>query len=268
MDNQQLITETKNYRKEKVSKKRIIGSISAVLALCIAIAAFWFLHSHKYGKWEIIKEATRTENGEIAGKCFCGKKEQRVIYAGSQGLSYEVISKDTCKISGIGTCKDSELVISNFYDGYEVISIREYSFMRCKDFTSLYIPDSVKTIEQGAFAFCTELRSVDIPDSVTSIDLLAFNACDNLKSVNIGDGVKSIGEQAFSACNNLTDLTIGKNVKTIWKGAFENCRNLTSVTYNGTVSEWGKIDKGNYWNNYTVYCTDGTVFANGQVVYN
>ena len=49
----------------------------------------------------------------------------------------------------------------------------------------------------------------------------------------------------------------------IGDNAFNSCESLIQITYNGTVSEWMEINKGNNWIDedavVTVYCTDTTI---------
>ena len=167
-----------------------------------------------------------------------------------------------------------------------VTSIGDYAFDSCDALTSVTIPDSVTSIGQSAFAHCTSLTSVTIPDSVTSIRYEAFRNCTSLTSVTIPDGVTSIGNYAFYNCTSLTSVIIPSSVTSIGREAFHNCSSLasvtipdgvtsigyrafedctslTSVTFNGTMAEWGAVDKDPRWHNYCpfseVVCSDGSV---------
>ena len=85
-------------------------------------------------------------------------------------LSYKVNADNlTCTITGIGTCKDTDIRIPETIDGYRVTSIGEYAFRGCTSLTSIVIPDGVTSIGKYAFWNCTSLTSIVIPDGVTSI---------------------------------------------------------------------------------------------------
>ncbi len=75
-------------------------------------------------------------------------------------------------------------------------------------------------------------------------------------------GTKAIFDSAFTGCRDLTSITIPDSVTSIGINAFMGCGNLTSITFNGTVEEWGAIEKGERWNLYVrateVVCSNGT----------
>ena len=88
----------------------------------------------------------------------------------SEGLAFTLSDDESYYIvSGIGDCKDTDIVIPNKYKNLPVTEIGARAFYDCPSLTSVIIPDSVTTIGAGAFSFCKSLTSVTIPDSVTSI---------------------------------------------------------------------------------------------------
>lgn len=144
-----------------------------------------------------------------------------------------------------------------------VTEIGESAFVACYNLTELQIPDSVTRIGDNALIDCYSLTSITIPDSVTDLGEGVF-CFGSLETVHIGDGIKELKYQVFGRNYYLTTVYIGSNVKYIDKYAFEYCERITSIYYNGTIEQWNSIEKYDWdvdfvSNNYTVYCTDGTI---------
>ena len=159
----------------------------------------------------------------------------------SQGLAFNKLDDGTYAVSGIGTCKDTELVIPpTTPEEGRVTAIKNWAFRGCSSLTSVTIPNSVTSIGGEAFWGCSGLTSVTIPNSVTTIGKGAFSGCDGLTSVTISNSVTTIGEYAFWSCSGLTSVTIPNSVTTIGEGAFSFCRSLTSVTIPNSVTTIGK----------------------------
>lgn len=139
----------------------------------------------------------------------------------------------TCSVTGIGKCKDTELVIPDVSpDGDRVTGIGDNAFFICTKLTSVTIPDSVTSIGENAFAKCFNLTSATIPNGVTSIGNSAFEECGALESVYIPNSVTSIGENAFRSCTDLTKISIGSGVTSIGIQAFGDCTKVEEIYYN------------------------------------
>ena len=219
----------------------------------------------------------------VDGVCKnCGQEIQP-----SEGLKYTLNSDgESYRVSGIGSCTDTDIVIPSIYNGKPVTRIGDYAFWDCSSLTSIKIPNSVTSIGDDAFYDCRGLTSVNIPDSVTSIGAYAFLGCSSLTdieipngvtgigrsafcrcsslmSIEIPDSVTSIGDYAFELCSSLTSITIGNSVTRLTPYEFSYCRSLTSINFKGTKAQWNAIIKGDHWNyntgSYTIYCTDGTI---------
>ena len=158
----------------------------------------------------------------------------------SFGLAYSV-NKDgkTCTITGVGTCADSNVVIPKTIDGYSVTDIGFQAFLKCKNITSIVIPDSVTSIGDTAFSGCDNLTNIVIPNSVTNIGDYAFSVCKSLTSITIPNRITSIGKSTFSGCYNLANIIIPDSVTNINKSAFYYCTNLTNITIPDSVINIG-----------------------------
>jgi hypothetical protein len=142
-----------------------------------------------------------------------------------------------------------------------VTSIGSSAFSGCSSLMSIVIPNDVKSIEWETFDGCSSLTFVTIPNSVTSIGGAAFRGCKSLTCVVIPNSVTEIGDYAFYDCFALNSVTIGNSVTSIGYEAFSECWSITSIIFEGTIKEWGNIDKGVDWNRNVpatyVQCSDG-----------
>ena len=129
----------------------------------------------------------------------------------SKGLNYTSNGDGTCYLSGIGSCKDSDLNIpSKSPAGDRVTGIGNWAFDQCRQLTSVIIPDSMTTIGERAFNGCSNLTYIVIPNSVTSIGVYAFAYC-NLEEIAFPDSVTQIGDDILNSCNNLKRITVDPN---------------------------------------------------------
>ena len=197
----------------------------------------------------------------------------------SEGLKFTINEDNTAySVADIGTCTDTDVVITSSYNGLPVTGIVDYAFDDCTSLTSVTIPDSVTSIGR-AFSGCESLNAVYIsdiaawcgisfganpllyannlylngtlvtdlviPSGVTSIGDRAFSGCTSLTSVTIPNSVTSIGDGAFYDCTSLTSVTIGKEVTSIGIRAFDGCTSLTSITILGNVTSiWERAFDG------------------------
>ena len=127
------------------------------------------------------------------------------------------------------------------YEGttYTVTAIGKSAFQKCKELTSVTIPNSVTVIGSSAFSECYGLTSVVIPNSVTTIGSSAFNLCQSLESIDIPNSVMLIGNAAFRDCHGLTSVTISNSLTAINDEVFYGCTGLTSVDIPNSVISIG-----------------------------
>lgn len=103
----------------------------------------------------------------------------------SEGLSYRSNLLGLYAVDGIGSCKDTEIVIPSTYSGSNVCAVFRNAFANCTNITTVILPDNGQffQIDNGAFSGCTSLKTVVIPASVTSIGYGIFSGCTSLEKV-------------------------------------------------------------------------------------
>ena len=166
--------------------------------------------------------------------------ETKPELAYSQGLEYTKNSEGFYIVSGMGTCKDTDIVIPPTYEDQTVIGIDSFfAFRSNATITSVIIPSTITRIEDGTFRDCTALTSVTLPDTMTEIGTSAFKNCSALTSIVIPDTVIQIGDSAFKNCTALTSVSLSNGIRSIGSNVFFGCSQL----------EYNKHDNANYLGN-------------------
>lgn len=119
---------------------------------------------------ETFEYGSITNHNFVNGRCtYCGKEQES-----SKGLAFTLLDDGTYEVSGIGSCTDTEIIISSVYNDKPVTSIGDSAFRGCSGLTSITIGNSVTSIGNEAFRGCSGLTSITIGNSVTSIGDYAF----------------------------------------------------------------------------------------------
>ena len=176
---------------------------------------------------------------EINPRAFCRMEALTEIKVADGNSKYtSKIGSEEC--NGIFSLDGTELVVgcknTKLVNGIKRIGDCAFYVLRCEEFTSISIPDSVTSIGNGAFYDCTYLKEINIPDGVTSIGIGAFYYCNYLKEINIPDGVTSIGRDAFLGCSDLSSITIPSSVTSLGECCIAGCYSLSKVVNNSNVS--------------------------------
>ena len=122
-----------------------------------------------------------------------------------------------------------------------VDSLYSNTFAGISTLTSVSLHSGLKYIGEGCFSG-SAITDVELPENINVIEKDVFSGCMQLQSIVIPDNVVSIGASAFFNCKKLSQINIGKNVKEIGDAAFYECNKLYDVYYNGTISDWCKIE--------------------------
>ncbi len=159
-----------------------------------------------------------------------------------------VFTKDTdpfygsyYKITEIGSCADTEVIIPDVYERLPVKHIGYNVFVR-SEITSIVIPESIELIDAFAFNICSNLTELNIPASVIYIDEEAIVSCSALERINVAEAnpvYKSIDGVVYTKDGKtLVKYPMGKKdevfsipagVMNIERYAFANTVNLKKV---------------------------------------
>ena len=91
------------------------------------------------------------------------------------------------------------------------------------------------------YLFFGRLSDYTIPDGIDIIFPFAFTG-NKFKTFVVPEGVSEIGREVFSHCLNLNSISLPKTLEFIDTKIFKNCVNLSEIIYNGSISEWNKIE--------------------------
>ena len=163
--------------------------------------------------------------------------------------------------------------LSNLVIGDGVISIEDYAFARCYLLTEFNIPASVTNLGNGVFSYCTALNNITVDEenkNYQSIDgnvytkdgktLVQYAVGKPNSSFKVPNGVESIAAHSFVGALKLGSLNVPNTVTSIGESAFSGCNGFYYIAFDGTITEWGDVTKGYYWQSKVkeVYCSDGT----------
>ena len=181
----------------------------------------------------------------------------------SEGLVFASIGGGNCRVSGIGTCTDTNVIIPDYSPkGDKVTEIADEAFQNNYNITTVKIPDSVTYIGKNAFKYCHQLTSIGIPAAVTEIGQGAFQYCSKLEYISVNhenkryvsmsyclidkttktlvaackksvipqDGsVTSIGAGAFAGVVGISSIYLPYGITSIGDDAFTSCRIETPI---------------------------------------
>ncbi len=148
-------------------------------------------------------------------------------YDSNDEFEYIISDDSNVEIKGYKG-SETEVVIPEKIDGYDVISIGNYAFS-WNNIKSISLPDSITVIGNGAFYCCEGLESVALPNSIISIGDKAFYGCINLDINTLPDSVTNIGYYAFWGCS-ITNIVLPDSITHIGENAFDFCFSGKSCT--------------------------------------
>ena len=176
------------------------------------------------------------------------------------------------KITKIGSCADTEVIIPDVYERLPVKHIGYNVFVR-SEITSIVIPESIELIDAFAFNICSNLTELNIPASVIYIDEEAIVSCSALERINVAEanpvyksvdgvvytkdgktlvkypmgkkdevfsipaGVMNIEEDAFANTVNLKKVILPEGMTKVDVFAFNACASVEEIVLPSTIQE-------------------------------
>ena len=151
------------------------------------------------------------------------------------GLRFESLGNGSCRLTGIGTCRDAFVVIPEHSPGGETVTeIADRALMGCETVTAIQIPATVKKIGELAFASCPNLIYISVDERN-----IAYRDDDGV--LYTSDGRTLLLYPPMRAGST---VYIPYSVTEIREMAFYQCAYLSSVRYAGTPEDWESIRIG------------------------
>jgi hypothetical protein len=129
---------------------------------------------------------------------------------------------------------------TSIYVPYSVRTIKSRAFQYCDKLNTIVLPNSLIYLESFAFYYCKSLTNITIPDNVETIAESTFERCEKLNTIILPNGLNYIKSHAFYRCTSLTTITIPNSVFDIDTYAFRSCSNLATVNINGNYTTFGQ----------------------------
>ncbi|MBR5263218.1 MAG: leucine-rich repeat protein, partial [Clostridia bacterium] len=209
---------------------------------------------HQYGDWSPLDADT------VQRICtVCGYTQKR-----TPKLSYKVNSDGkTCTITGIGSVRDSHLVIPETIDGYTVTAIKERAFVSYDDFNAVTLPKTLKSVGSMAF-YCNRIVDrldlyiedlaawcqIEFADSASNPMVYAKNVYVEGRLTDtlvIPESVTAIGSYTFTSAN-FEHIVFHDGIRRIGDGAFGNNPDLKEIRLPAGVS----VGEYAFWKSYAV----------------
>jgi len=131
-------------------------------------------------------------------------------------FNVDKVTEDITLYAKWGVASDLSYELNADGESYAVVGVNT-------DDTDIIIPDTYnnKSVTVISSIYDSDITSIFIPDSITTINEIAFYTCDRLKEVNVPDSVTDIGMGAFVTCFSLEKLTVD-NTNPIYH-SYGNC---------------------------------------------
>ena len=96
-------------------------------------------------------------------------------FTGTEGIEYTLNDDGkSYSASGIGTCEESEIVISRGFNALPVTAVADGAFADCELIESVRLPEGLTVVGESAFENCRNLKEVVFSSTVTTLEDNAF----------------------------------------------------------------------------------------------
>ncbi len=152
------------------------------------------------------------------------------------------MSNSTVKKNGLIYSEDQHTLLgvdseSSEFNGrvpFGVYYIEDDVFSDTK-FTSISLPDSVKSIVANLFCNCKTLKKVKLPSSITTLSPYLFSGCSSLQKITMPNQIDSFAEGLFYGCSSLEEIPFRAGIKSLPENVFAGCSSLKSLVIPETV---------------------------------
>lgn len=229
------------------------------------------------------KVTDKVEHNYVNGVCtYCGLENRNgVMRLTKDGVTY-TLKGTTLTVTGSGTCEKvwydtMNVQITDLVICEGITAIGDSAFSGCYKLVNVSLPNSLKKIDYRAFSVCIELKNINLPEGLTEIGEWAFSGCTSLDYVIIPKNVKTLSDGIFNSCQLdlvvvpdgvtrigasafsfawINDLYLPNSINLIDYYAFYNTKYFYNVYFDGSQSEWNKIE----------VCTDNEGLENPKII--
>lgn len=213
--------------------------IFTIILIALSLLALWSCdifgteHTHEFGEWTVIKEATCTEDGSRTRSCSCGESEKETLL--KTGHTEETVTgkKATCTEAGFTEGKKCT-VCGEMTVKQEIVAALGHDFKYCTE-----NDNDGNAIN---FLLCQRKDCKEQNENVAGLydsesNLIAF--WDELKIGNEFDGLYGLGDalQKNKSFATVTTIIIDDSVTTIGLQSFEECTNITTIVISSNVTK-------------------------------
>ena len=183
---------------------------------------------------------------------------------------------------------------------YSIKYIGSSAFEGCSTLETFLVPNYVEHFDASWLYHCNSLKTITISANVKTVAIDYMWGCNSFSEFNVystnstfaakdgvlyskdlecllayprakkGDSfsipsyVERIATYAFNGCDYLKSISMWSTIQKLGSSAIINCDSLHTVRFNGTTSEWVKLDNANLgWDHSfsitKVYCSNGTI---------